>query len=364
MKIECARGDLLNAIQAVARGISTRSTLPILAGILFHAEKEGMSLRTTDLEVAIQTRAKAKVERPGSVVIPARILGDVVRSLDEAAMSLESEGGQATLKAAKAVFEIRTLPPEDFPKFPEINARQQCSLPTSTTKELVRQIGRAVSNDETRPVLTGVLLAADGNVLRMVATDSYRLAMREVRLTKPMEEPVKILIPARTLDELTKIVPDGEDEITLMVGENQAVFTFKETTFVSRLIEGQFPNYEQLLPGSFATRIVADKEELAAAAKRVSLFALHSSPLRMLIENGEARLSAASQDLGGASEQIGVEQEGESIEIALNAQFLIDGLGTMVGDKVAIELTTPLKPGLIKSTEQEHLYLIMPVRLS
>ena len=364
MRIECARGDLLSVIQMVARGISTRSTLPILSGILFRAENNGLSLQTTDLEIAIRSAIDVKVDREGSTVIPARILGDVVRSLDEAALSLESEGGQATLRAQKSVFELRTLPPEDFPKFPEISPRQECRLPASTIKDLVRQVGRAVSNDETRPVLTGILLVADGGMLRLVATDSYRLAMREVKLDAPIEQPIRVLVPARTLEELVKVVPDAEEQITLAVGENQAVITFRNTTFVTRLIEGQFPNYEQLLPDNYSTRVVADKEELMAAAKRVSLFALHSSPLRMLAENGIVRLSAASQDVGGAQEEVSVEQEGDTIEIALNAQFLIDGLGTMAGEKVAIELTTPLKPGLIKSTEQEHLYLIMPVRIS
>ncbi len=268
------------------------------------------------------------------------------------------------LRAQKSVFEIRTLPPEDFPKFPEVVPEQECSLPMETVKHLVRQVGRAVSTDETRPVLTGILVTMDGRKIRMVATDSYRLAMREVDLEQSVTEPVRILVPARTLDELVKILPDTKEEVAVGVGENQAVFRFGETTFVSRLIEGQFPNYEQLLPESYETRVVADKEELLAAVKRVSLFALHSSPLRLLLEDGRARLSAASQDVGGATEEVSVEQEGGSIEIALNHQFLADGLSSVAGDRVAIELTTPLKPGLVKSLEDEHLYLIMPVRIS
>lgn len=364
MRIECTRGDLLHVIQTVARGISTRSTLPILSGILFHAESGQLSLQTTDLEVAIRSSAEVKVTRPGSTVIPAKILSDVVRSLDESVLSLESDGGQAVLKAQKSVFEMRTLPPEDFPKFPEVVAKQQCTLPTQAVRDLVRQVGRAVSNDETRPVLTGILVTVDKDAIRMVATDSYRLAMREVKLEAGVEEPVKILVPAKTLDELGKIIPEEAKELTLGVGENQAVFTFGSTTFVSRLIEGQFPNYQQLLPESYETRVVADKEELIAAVKRVSLFALHSTPLRLLLDDGTARLSAASQDVGGATEEVPVEQEGGSIEIALNAQFLMEGLATMSGEKAAIELTTPLKPGLVKSLEEEHLYLIMPVRIS
>lgn len=364
MKIECARGDLLQVVQMVARGISTRSTLPILSGILFHAEDGKLSLQTTDLEVAIQSSVGAKVERAGSTVIPARILSEVVRSLDESVLSLESDGGQAVLRAQKSVFEMKTLPPEDFPKFPEIEAAKRVKLPAETTKELVRQVGKAVSNDETRPVLTGILLSVDKETLRMVATDSYRLAVREVKAEGQEGEAVNVLVPARTLEELAKIVPESEKEVALGIGDNQAVFSMGNTTFVSRLIEGQFPNYQQLLPSGYETRAVANKEELMAAAKRVALFALHNAPVRILLEDGTARLSAASQDLGGASEEIRVEQEGPTIEIALNAQFLVDGLATMVGETVAIELTTPLKPGLLRSTEQEHQYLIMPVRIS
>jgi len=364
VKIDCARSDLLDVIQTVARGISTRSTLPILSGILFHAEGDRLSAQTTDLEIAIRTSIPVKVNQSGSTVIPAKILGDVVRSLEESSVSLESEASQAVLRSQQSVFEIRTLPPEDFPRFPEVEPQQQCTLPSQPATELIRQVGRAVSSDETRPVLTGVLVTAGKDSIRMVATDSYRLAMRQVPIERGAEEEVKVLVPARTLDELTRILPEKEEEITLGVGENQAVFTFGDTTFVSRLIEGQFPNYEQLLPDKYETRIVAEKEEFAAAAKRVSLFALHSSPMRILFEEGAARLSAASQDVGGAVEEIKVEQEGATIEIALNHQFLIDGLSTMAGEKVAIELTSPLKPGLIKSIEQDHLYLIMPVRIS
>lgn len=305
-----------------------------------------------------------KVNQPGSVVVPAKIIGDVVRSLDESALVLESEGGQAVLRAERSVFEMRTLPPEDFPKFPEVEPSQQCRLPARTVVEIVRQVSRAVSTDETRPVLTGILLTVDKSKIRMVATDSYRLAMREASLSSGPEEPVKALVPARTLDELARIAPEEEGELTLGLSENQAVFTMGQTTFVSRLIEGQFPNYEQLLPDGYETRVLGDKEELTAAAKRVSLFALHNSPLRILLEDGKARMSAASQDLGGATEEVEVEQEGGSIEIAVNPQYLVDGLTTLSGAKAALELTTPLKPGLLKSVEQEHLYLIMPVRIS
>ncbi len=364
MKIECARGELLDLIQTVARGISTRSTLPILSGIFFHAEDDRLSAQTTDLEVAIKTSVPVKVNQAGSTVIPAKILGDVVRSLEESVVSLESEGGQAVLKAQKSVFELRTLPPEDFPRFPEVSPNQQCVLPCAPICEVIKQVSRAVSTDETRPVLTGVLVSTTEKAIRMVATDSYRLAMREVGIERSAEEELKVLIPARTLDELVRILPEKAKDVTLGVSENQAVFTFGDTTFVSRLIEGQFPNYEQLLPANYETRIVSDKEAFIAAAKRVSLFALHSSPMRILFEEGLARLSAASQDLGGAVEELTVEQEGASIEIALNHQFLVDGLSTIAGDKVAFELTSPLKPGLIKSIEQEHLYLIMPVRIS
>lgn len=364
MKIECARGDLLQVIQTVARGISTRSTLPILSGILFHAEGEELLLQTTDLEVSIRSRQKVKVDRPGSTVVPARILGDVVRNLDEATVVLESEGSQAVLRAQSSVFEMKTLPPEDFPRFPEVEPQQECRLPAETVKELVRQVGKAVSHDETRPVLTGLLVTGEEKTIRMVATDSYRLAMREASLDEPLAQPLRVLVPARTLEELVRILPEDEKEVTLGVAENQAVFSFGDTTFVSRLIDGQFPNYEQLLPESYETRVVAEKETLIAAAKRVALFALHSSPLRTLLENNKVRLSAASQDVGGASEEVAVEQEGGSIEIALNAQFLLDGLASINGEKVAIELTTPLKPGLIKSIEEQHLYLIMPVRIS
>lgn len=365
MKISIARGELLEALSVVSRGLSSRTTLPILSGIHIATRGENVIFQATDLEVSVRTSCKARIDQTGESVLPGKLLTDVVRSLPEAAVTIDtSTPNTASVTCGQSSFSLKTLSAEDYPRFPEVEAEQTVSLPSETFAHVVHQVSRSVSRDETRPILTGILVVVESGTLRMVATDSYRLCVREVALSDVSNE-IELVVPGKAMEDVAKLV-GSSDAVSLGVSENQVIFTFGDTTFVSRRIEGAFPNYRQLLPKEHTTRAVVDRTELLEAVKRVSLMAQHNTPLRVKIavEDHTMTLSAATQDIGDASEDLQVTPEGESVEIAFNHAYLLDGISVAEDDTIAIEVTSPLKPGVLRPTEGDGFtYLLMPVRL-
>jgi DNA polymerase-3 subunit beta len=290
---------------------------------------------------------------------------DIVRSLPEAAVTIETEGETAHIRCQHSSFTVKTLKPSDFPKFPEVEVNKSLSFASSTLVSMVRQVSKAVSRDETRAILTGILLIIEGPSIKMVATDSYRLAVKETILEETAGEDVEVVIPGKALEEVTRLGSEAE-KVVLGISDNQIVFEFGNTVFVTRRIEGTFPNYKQLIPRESETTAVVSGEELTAAVKRVSLMALHNTPLKLSVnvEDQTLSLSAATQDVGDASEDLMVKTEGKDVEIAFNHAFLMDGLNSVGTDSVRLEVQSALKPGLLKSVEEEgFLYLLMPVRL-
>lgn len=365
MKISIARSELLDALSVVGKGMSARSTLPILSGILFSADEGSLQLQSTDLEISVKHTAPALVEDAGQVVIPGKLLTDIVRNLPEAAVTLETDAETVHVSCQHSAFTVRTLKPADFPRFPEVSVNKKVVLSTETVSSMVRQVSRAVSRDETRAILTGILLAVEGPTLRMVATDSYRLAVREIIMDTPVGEDIEVVVPGKALEEVTRLSGDSK-EITIGVSENQIVFEFGESVFVTRRIEGTFPNYKQLIPKESDTKAIVSSEEMMAAVKRVSLMALHNTPLRIAVNvtDQTLSLSATTQDVGDASEDLMVKAEGGDVEIAFNHAFLIDGLNSATAENVRFEIQSALKPGLIRTEGDEgFLYLLMPVRL-
>jgi DNA polymerase-3 subunit beta len=346
--------------------MSSRSTLPILSGLLVRADESGtLSFQATDLEVSIKVEAACLVEKAGQAVLPGRLFTEIIRSLPEAAVTVTVEGQTASIACGHASFTMKTLPPDDFPRFPEVAVDKTVELETAAVAEAVGHVVKAVSRDETRPILTGVLVIIEGPILRMVATDSYRLAVKEVELVNPSTEEIEVVIPGKALEEVSRMMV-GEKNITVGVSENQIVFSFGQTVFVTRRIEGSFPNYRQLIPKDVETKAVVSREEFLGAAKRVSLLAQHNSPLRVSVsaEDQTVSLSATTQDVGGASEDIMGRVEGPEVEIAFNHLFLGDGINTATGEEMQIDIVSPLKPGVLRSPGDEgFLYLLMPVRL-
>lgn len=365
MKVSIARSELVEALSVAGKGMSARSTLPILSGILVSASGGEVQFQSTDLEISVRHKVPALVEREGQAVLPGKLISEIVRSLPEAAVTIDIEGDVAVVRCQQSSFTLKTLNPVDFPKFPEVNPENTITLPVNVLAAMVRQVSKAVSRDETRAVLTGILLVVEGHTVKMVATDSYRLAVREILLDELGGEDIEVVIPGKALEEVSRLAASGEN-LSIGIAQNQIVFEFGETVFVTRRIEGTFPPYKQLLPKEAETQAVIAKDELAAAVKRVSLMALHNTPLKVSVNVADQTLSlsATTQDVGDASEDLMVKADGKDVEIAFNHAFLMDGLASAASDTVRLEIQSSLKPGLIRTVEDEgFLYLLMPVRL-
>lgn len=365
MKLSVARSELLDSLSIVSKGMSSRSTLPILSGVLFDVSDGLLTLQSTDLEISVRHSCPVLAEQTGRTVIPGKLLSDIVRSLPEAAVTLETEGERVLVHCQNSSFTVKTLNPSEFPKFPEVVEAESVKLPASVLGAMVKKVARAVSRDETRAVLTGILLSISDDEVKMVATDSYRLAVAEKTLEAGTGFTGEVIIPGKPLDEVVRLAPAGES-ITIGLSENQVLFETGSTTLVTRRIEGSFPNYKQLIPAESETNVFVSTEELIAAVKRVSLLALHNTPLRVSvnIEDQTLSLSATTQDVGDASEDLMVKAEGKDVEIAFNHTFLMDGLTSMSSELTKVEIQSSLKPGLLRSADgDDHLYLLMPVRL-
>ncbi len=368
MKISLERDVLLGQLQTVSRVASTRSAIQALSGVQLAASHELCELRATDMDVSLRVPLAAEVAREGVIVLPARLLLDVVRSLPAAAVSLELRPAEQDVEviSGKATFHIRTLRAEDFPPFPEPDPESEISLPADVFVSTALKVAGSASRDETRPVLTGILVSASERELRMVATDSYRLSVKETQLETPLSSAFEVNVPARALQELARIVTHAEGEqVTVSVRQNQVLFVVGKVILSSRLIDGQFPNYRQLLPDSFEHELRIDGGELTSVVRRVSLLAQKNAPLRLAFADGELTVSAQTPDVGEARESLPVAFQGEALEIGFNPEFLRDGLEAIDDGDVLLKLISPLRPGLIESADESRfLYLIMPIRLN
>jgi DNA polymerase III subunit beta len=368
MKFAIPCDQFVASLGVAARGVSTRSAIQTLSGVLVRAEGGKVELRATDMELGIRVSVPAQVERDGEAVVPGRLLLDVVRALPKEELSLEYRSSQQDVEVVSgtAKFHLRTLPLEDFPKLPE-PAGSTMRVPSQAFVETINRVARSASRDETRPHLTGVLVSASGKELRMVATDSYRLSVKETSLDEPLDGELEANVPARTLQELGRVAgadnPEGAIEIAAL--ENQVVFTVGETVLSSRLVEGRFPNYRQLLPESFEHELRLSTAELLEVVRRISLLAQKNAPLRMAFSDGALEVSAQTPDVGEASESLPVPFKGESLEIGFNPEFLRDGLESAESDELVFKLISPLRPGLIQSGDDGGFtYLVMPIRLN
>lgn len=368
MKISLARDPLLTQLQIVGRVASTRSAIQALSGVQLAVSDEGCELRATDMDVGLRVPLQADVDRDGVVVLPARLLLDVVRSLPSAQVSLELRAAEQDIElvSANATFHIRTLRAEDFPPFPEPDPQTAVSLPARAFISTALKVAGSASRDETRPVLTGILVSASERELRMVATDSYRLSVKETILDAPLPTGFEVKVPARALQELARIAAQAEDEqLSVSVRQNQVLFVLGRVILSSRLIDGQFPNYAQLLPDSFEHELHIAGAELAGVVRRISLLAQRNAPLRLAFKPGELTVSAQTPDVGEARESLPLAFQGDPLEIGFNPEFLREGLDAIEGGDVVLKLISPLRPGLIEAADGSRFqYLIMPIRLN
>jgi DNA polymerase-3 subunit beta len=362
VKFRCDRDDLSEALQIVQRGVSTRPGIPALTGVLLEAAEGGqLTLTTTDLEVSARLSVDVTLQEPGTALVPARLLGDVVKSLAAAPVEIDADSGQARISCGAYEGTVRLLPAEDFPSL-QPPAGTKVSAPAARFAEAVTQVARAASKDEARPILTGVLLEVSREGITLVATDSYRLAVREITATAEGE--AKAIVPERAIAEAGRAAAGEEKgDVELFVEQSQVAFRIGRLSLTSRLIEGEFPNYRQLLPEGYESRLTASRQGLLEAVRRVGLMARDSAPVRLSFNALGVRLSSSSPDLGEAVETVEARYEGEDLTVAFNPQYLADGLQVASGETVRLEVRDGLKPGIVRGDGEEFTYLVMPVRL-
>jgi DNA polymerase III subunit beta len=368
LKLSTTSATLLAQLGTVSRVASTRSAVQALSGVQLLAQDGRAELRATDMEVGLRVPLDAEIEREGVAVLPARLLLDVARALPSGAATLElrPSEGDVEVVSGSATFHIRTLRAEDFPPFPEPGGDQIVRVPTRAFVETAAKVARSASRDETRPILTGILVSASGSDLRMVATDSYRLSVKETGLEAPLDGSFEANVPARALQELVRIAQAAEEgELTIGVRANQVVFDLDGVVLSSRLIDGQFPNYRQLLPDTHEHELTVSTSELTDVVRRMSLMAQKNAPLRLAFGDGELKVSAQTPDVGEAHESMPIPFQGEPFEIGFNPDFLRDGLESVDADDLRLKLISPLRPGLIEAGDESGFqYLIMPIRLN
>jgi DNA polymerase III subunit beta len=363
VKFRAERDSLLEALGTAARAAATRGALPALSGVRMEVSGDTLRLAGSDLDLTIQVEATVNGVADGVCVVPARLAADIVRAVEPSAVLVEAEGSEAVISAGRSQFTVRLLPAEEFLRLPQPTA-DAVTLDAATLSAALTQVVRAASRDDARPILTGVLLAAEAGGLRLVATDSYRLALRDLPGTSLPTASRQVLVPARALGELTRVLGSAAT-VTLRLGADQATFEAGNVRLTTRLIEGEFPNYRQLIPSAYPNRLSVAKEAMIDAVRRVKLLAREATPVRLALRAEGVQLTAITQDVGQAREDVDAKYEGTEMTVAFNPDFLLEGIEATPGDEVVLETLDALKPATLKPTEgTDFLYLLMPVRVS
>lgn len=363
MIVSCEKDRLNSLVQMALRAVSARVTMPILSGLLLNTEGGRLSVSGTDLEISIRVESDAAVQEGGSTVVSGRLLGDIVKSLPSGEVRLETGEKYLTVKSAAGEYRIREMMPEDFPQIPDWEGESVIKVVAGEFASGVQQTSRASSSDEKRPVLTGSLLeknVGEGTV-RVVSTDSYRLAWKELDVSGSIADWEDCIVPTKTLNEVARMAASAESDVEMKIQEKQAMFRMADMVVRSRLIEGQFPNYRQLTPKGERTSVRVDREELASVLRRALIFG-HN--LKLGVYGDHLVVHTETPEVGDSREEIPAEVEGEEMEIGFNGSYLMDGVTALGAEKVEIKMDDPQKPAIMKSHgEDKFVYIIMPVRL-
>jgi DNA polymerase-3 subunit beta len=386
VKFRSERDSLVEALTTAGRAVSSRtSTAVTLGGLRLEVAGNHLSIVGTDVDLTVHVATEAIGITDGVCVAPAKLLADIVRSLEPGAVTIDADGDKIEIGAARSHFSLRTYPVDDFPSLPE-PPPPATFISAGSLAGALRQVVRAASNDDARPLLTGVLIAPEGNGVRLVATDSYRLALRDIEGSDALAEGTSILVPARALTELQRLSAlsgSGKDSTTaedeteetkreseptvgLAIGEHEVTFTSGEVKVSTRLLEGTYPDYRQLIPSEYPNRLHVGKDSILDALRRVRLLVRdNTTPVRLSMRQGGVDLSVVSQEVGDASETVDADFVGEELTIAFNPTYLIDGVEAVAGDEVLLETVDATKPATVRSSEQINFrYLLMPVRVS
>jgi DNA polymerase-3 subunit beta len=363
-RITVPRDELAAKLAVVSRAVSTRTAVLVLGGVQVRAEGGRLHLAATDMELSLRASLEAQVAEDGLAVVPGRLLLDIARSLPEGDVSIDHhpEEAMVVVGAGAATYRLHTYSAEDFPRLPDVDAVALHDVDRDALVETVARVGRSASRDESRPVLTGILVRFEPGKLVMAATDSYRLAVKETPVQGALPE-LEAIIPARALQELTRVAAGGE-AVRLGVHDNHVVFGADGVWLTTRRIDGQFPNYRQLLPEQFEHELELPREELLDVVRRVALMAQRNSPIRLRFADGGLSVSAVTQDVGEARESLPAPYTGDPLEIGFNAEFLRDGLDSVDSPSVRFKLISPLRPAVLEGEGDDYVYLIMPIRLA
>jgi len=363
MKVVSQRNELTQKLGTVARAVSTRASVQILSGVLLRAEGGRLHLAATDMELSLRSSLEAQVDGDGAVVVPGRLLVDLVRLLPDSEVTIEHRVDEsvARVTSGASASTLHTYAAEDFPRLPDLDTVGTFTVDRESLLDTVSRVARSASRDESRPVLTGILVRFESGKLVMAATDSYRLSVKETEISGEVPE-LEAIIPARALAELARIAQPAET-IELGVHENQVVFAADDVWLTTRRIDGQFPNYKQLLPETFEHELTLSRSELLDIVRRVGVMVQRTSPIQLRFSEGELTVFARTQDVGEARESMPVQFSGEPMEIGFNADFLREGIESLAADDIRLKLISPLRPAVIEGGEDDPTYLIMPIRL-
>ncbi|MBX3314618.1 MAG: DNA polymerase III subunit beta [Actinobacteria bacterium] len=365
MKFRCERDTLVEAFGAAGRAVANRGgALPVLAGVRVELTGDRLKLTGSDLELTIEVEIEVAGEQDGIAVLPSKLASDLVRSLGDPRVEVDAEGDEATITAGRFQSSLRLLPADEFPRL-AMPTDDAVTLEAKDFASALHQVVPAASADDARAILTGVLMAAENDGLRLVATDSYRLAVRDLPGTTVLSEGQSVLVPSRALKELERLLGSSE-QVTLRLGEREATFEVGSVRLTTRLIDGDFPNYRGLIPASHPNRLTVNREALVEAVRRVKLMAREpNTPVRLAMSADGLELVAITQDVGQAHEQLDAEFSGEALTVAFNPEYLLSGVDVTEGDEITLDTVDAQKPAVIRSAGvEEFLYLLMPVRVS
>lgn len=367
MKLRCERDVLTEALSTAGRAVATRGALPVLSGVRLELEGDQLTLTGSDLELTVSVQVTVAGLADGVAVVPSRLLNDIVKALEPGAVELETNDETARISSGRSEFSLKPLPADEFPKVSPVQG-DEVRFDADALVGALRQVLPAASTDDNRQILTGVLLAAEGEGLRLVATDSYRLAVVDLPGVSVLSSGNSVLVPSRALAELTKVLDDG-GEITLRLGERDASFAVAGedgpgVVLTTRLIEGDYPNYQGLIPRDQPNLLTVAREPLIEALRRVKLLARDATPVRMQMSPDGLELRAVTQDVGEGVEALDATYVGDELTVAFNPDYLLAGIEAVDGDEISLATNDSLKPAVVRDpTTDDFLYLLMPVRV-
>jgi DNA polymerase-3 subunit beta len=362
MKIKIPKKTLLDIAQTVQSVVSTKNTLPILSNMLLDAQKDGLQLTATDLDIAMVYTTKTNTTQEGAATVSAKRFTDIIKELPEEDVVISAKkNNTVTIDCQNAHFKVSSLPKEEFPKLPSYKNQEFITIEQQTLKEMLNKTSFATSRDETRYILNGVLFEIKPQKITLVATDGRRLAYIEKKIDSKIQKQKKIIIPTKTVNELNRTL--GEGELKMYFGENQITFDQGDIIIISRLIEGEFPRYEQVIPKEQKEKLVVNKDRLLAATRRASLLTNQDSQaIKLDVFKNKLVISKNTPDIGETREELGVEYKGGSLSIGFNPTYLIDALKNIDEESIGLELTAQDKPGVIR-LQDSFVYVVLPMQL-